>query len=49
MSVNDVYVLMQFIVNKNQNGYLSPEDFNNAINQAQRSYLSFLMGNPEQY
>lgn len=49
MSVNDAYVLMQLIINKNQNGYLSPEDFNNAINQAQRSYLSFLMGNPEQY
>jgi hypothetical protein len=49
MSVNDVYILMQFIVNKNQNGYLSPNDFNQAINQAQRSYLSFLLGNIEQY
>ena len=49
MSVNDVYILMQFIINKNQNGYLSPQDFNTSINQAQRSYLSYLLGNPEQY
>lgn len=49
MNVNDVYVLMQYILNKNQQGYLSPTDFNNVINQAQRSYISYLIGSLQKY
>lgn len=49
MNVNDVYVLMQYIINKNQGGYLSPADFNNIINQAQRSYVSYLIGSIQRY
>ena len=49
MNVNDTYVLMQYILNKNQQGYLSPADFNNIINQAQRSYVSYLIGSIQRY
>jgi hypothetical protein len=49
MNVNDTYVLMQYILNKNQQGYLSPADFNNIINQAQRSYISYLKGSIQRY
>lgn len=49
MNVNDVYVLMQYIINKNQQGYLSPADFFNIINQAQRSYISYLLGSLQKY
>lgn len=44
MSVDFVYQLMQFLVNKNQNGYLTPDEFNLIINQAALSYLDFLLG-----
>lgn len=49
MSVDFVYRLIQYIINKNQQGYLSPEQFNIVINQAQYSYLDFLLGSFEQY
>ncbi len=50
MNVNEIYVLMQDILAKNiQQGYLSPDDFNTYINQAQRSYLDYLLGEYQQY
>ncbi len=49
MNVNDVYELMKFVVNKNQNGYLSPEQFNLSINQAQTSFMDYLLGEFQQY
>lgn len=49
MNIDDWYVLMQKIGNKNQQGYLSPEDFNDFINQGSRSYQSFLLGSFQQY
>jgi hypothetical protein len=49
MTVDFVYQLMQFVINKNQNGYLSPQDFNNIINQAQFSYLDLLLGQFQSY
>lgn len=49
MTVDFVYRLCQYIINKNQQGYLSPDEFNLAINQAQYSYLDFLLGSFEQY
>lgn len=39
---------MQFVINKNQNGYLTPDDFNLAINQASINEQSFLIGGIEQ-
>ncbi|OYY99569.1 MAG: hypothetical protein B7Y37_13845 [Sphingobacteriia bacterium 28-36-52] len=49
MNVNEVYQLILYIVNKNQNGYLSPDEFNLTINQAQVSYMDYLVGQFQQY
>lgn len=49
MNVNEVYNLMQFIINKEQNGFLSPDEFNLVINQAQTSYMDYLIGQFQQY
>ncbi len=49
MNVNEVYKLILFIINKNQSGYLSPDEFNLVINQAQVSYMDYLAGQFQQY
>lgn len=49
MDANTPYLILQYIVNKNQNGYLSPDDYNLIINQAQVSYQSFLIGEFQKY
>jgi len=49
MNVNDMYRICQFAVNKAQNGYLTPSDFNLVINQAQTSYQDYLLGEFQQY
>jgi hypothetical protein len=49
MDINDWYVLMQFIINKNQQGYLPPSRFNIVINQGSRAYQSYLLGSFQQY
>lgn len=49
MTVDFMYRVCQYCVNKEQNGYLSPEEFNVVIQQAQLSYASFLIGSPQQY
>lgn len=49
MNVNDVYELIKYIANKNQQGYISPSQFNLIINQAQTSYISWLLGSFQQY
>ena len=49
MTINDVYTLIQYIINKNQDGYLSPDEFNLIINQAQTSFLNYLLGEFQQY
>ena len=49
MTVNDMYEIEQYIVNKNQNGYLSPDEFNLINRQAQYSYLNYLLGQFQQY
>jgi hypothetical protein len=49
MTVNDVYNLAQYIVNKEQNGYFTPDEFNLAIKQAENSYQDFLIGEVQQY
>ena len=49
MTVDEVYSLIDYIANKNQQGYISPDDFHNIINQAQRSYAAFLLGRFQQY
>ncbi len=49
MDVNEVYTLIQYIVNKNQQGYVSPSQFNQVINQAQKMYTSYLLGSFQTY
>jgi hypothetical protein len=49
-NINDVYKIVLYAVSKNlQQGYVSPEDFNNSINIAQKSYVAYLLGNFQQY
>ncbi len=50
MNVNEVYRLCLYCVAKNKSqGYLSPDDFNLVINQGQRMYLDFLLGEYQKY
>jgi hypothetical protein len=50
MTVDDVYQLVLYSTAKNlQQGYVSPDDFNLTINQAQKSYASYLLGSFQQY
>jgi len=50
MDVNEVYRVALFATAKNkQDGYLSPDDFNLVINQAQRSYMDYLLGEYQKY
>lgn len=49
-NIDDVYQIVTYAVGKNlQQGYVSPSDFNLVINQASRSYASYLLGNFQQY
>jgi hypothetical protein len=49
MNVNDMYKICLYAINKNQNGYLTPSEFNLIINQAQISYQDYLLGEFQQY
>ena len=49
MTVDFMYRICQYCVNKAQNGYLAPEEFNLTIQQAQLSYANFLIGSQQQY
>lgn len=50
MNVNQAYEVMKLAVSKNiQQGYLSPDNFYTSINQAQRSYLDYLLGEYQKY
>lgn len=50
MNVNQVYEICLYAVSKNlQQGYLSPADFYTVINQAQRGYLDYLLGEYQKY
>lgn len=50
MDVNQVYQVMSFALAKNkQQGFFDPADFYTVINQAQRGYLDFLLGEYQRY
>lgn len=50
MTINEVYQLVLYATAKNASqGYVSPDDFNLTINQAQKSYVSYLLGSFQQY
>lgn len=48
-SINETYLFVQELINKNQNGYLGPDEFNRLINQASYARFNELYGKPEQY
>lgn len=43
MDINEIYSIIQFIANKNQSGYITPDEFNNAFNLAQKQYFHQLI------
>lgn len=50
MDINQVYQIVLYATAKNlAQGYVSPNDFNLTINQAQRSYVAYLLGSFQQY
>ncbi len=49
MTADTPYQILQFLSNKEQMGYLSPDQYNLIINQSQTNYLSFLLGEFQQY
>jgi hypothetical protein len=49
LSVNEMYLIEQDILNKNQNGYLDPEQFDRINNQAQFDYLNSILGDVRKY
>ena len=50
MTIDEVYQLVLYSTSKNlQQGYVSPQDFNLVINQAQQSYATYLLGGFQQY
>jgi len=49
MNINDMYQICQYAINKAQNGYLTPSQFNLLANQAQTSYQDYLLGEFQQY
>lgn len=38
MGIDEIYSMVKFISNKNQSGYISPDQFNPSINLAQKQY-----------
>lgn len=49
MTVDFMYRIVQYAVNKNQQGYVDPDEFNDVIEQAQLSYVNYLIGQYNQY
>src|SRR3990167_9608105 len=50
MTVDQIYIFVKDILAKNiQQGYLSPDEFNEYINQEQRSYTDYLKGEYQKY
>lgn len=49
MTVDTAYKIVQFAVNKSQNGYTTPDEFNLVINQAQTQFMDYLLGEFQSY
>ena len=50
MDINEIYQIVLYSTAKNlSQGYVSPDDFNLTMNQAQKSYVSYLLGSFQQY
>jgi len=49
LSIDDIYEIMKYAIRKNQNGNLNPSSFDLVINQAQISYMDYLLGEFQKY
>jgi len=49
LTVDTAYRIVQGLLEKNQQGYATPDEFNLYINQAQQSYLDYLLGQYQKY
>ena len=49
MTVDFCYKIMNYVMNKNQQGNLPPDKFNAIINQGQYSFIDYLLGEFQQY
>jgi len=49
MTADFMYQLTQLIFGKYQNGYITPEEWNRAINQSQYSFANYLLGQFQSY
>lgn len=49
MTVDFAYRIVQLAFYKNQNGYVSPDEFNDAMNNAQNGFVAWLLGLFQQY
>lgn len=49
MTVDDMYRICQYAINKAQNGSLTPSEFNLLVEQAQNSWADYLIGEFQQY
>jgi hypothetical protein len=50
MTIDEIYQITLYATAKNASqGYVSPDDFNLTINQAQQSYVAYLLGSFQQY
>jgi len=50
LDINEIYNIVLYSTAKNlSQGYVSPDDFNLTMNQAQKSYVSYLLGSFQQY
>lgn len=49
MDSNTPYQIIKYAANKNQNGNIRPDDYNLIINQGQRDYMKFLIGEVQGY
>jgi hypothetical protein len=49
LDANTPYQIIKYAANKNQNGNIRPDDYNLIINQGQRDYMKFLIGEVQGY
>ena len=49
MNVNDVFEIINYAINKNQNGTLIAEDFNRILPLAESGYINYLLGSFSTY
>lgn len=49
MGIDEIYSIVKYVVNKNQQGYVNPAQFNLLFNKAQVEFLDYLLGEFQQY